>query len=126
VLQDQGFRVTTSDARLGVIAGRKPRADEEIVSDVFRQALLAGITLGLHPDLTRNPPDGYGVVVATRSVGGSRQSHQVRVTFYLSWGLLGLPSPAKVSGAQAITSPELYQRFFAMLGTTLARARSGG
>ena len=125
VLQDQGFRITTSEARLGVVTGIKRRSDADILADVGRMSLLAGITFGLHPDLARGPADSFGVSLATRGAGDRPQSHEVRVTFYLAWGLFGPLSPDKPSGAQAITSPALYQRFFAMLDATLARGRSG-
>lgn len=118
VLQDQGFRVTTSEARLGVIAGTKPRAVEDMLAELGRQAPLAIATFGLHPDLALGPADSFNVVLATRSIGGEARAHEVRATFYRAW-------PGKQYGA-VITSPTLYQQFFGMLGTTLARARSGG
>lgn len=135
VLQDQSFRITTSEARLGVITGIKSRSHEEILGDVFRQALLASVTLGLHPDVNRGPPDSFGVVLTTRGVGGPSRAHEVRVTFYWTWGhlgphspekpLFGPQSPDKPLSAKPITSPELYQQFFGMLSATLARSRSG-
>lgn len=125
VLQDQGFRITTSEARLGVITGIKPRSNEEILGDIFRLALLAGVTLGLHPDAQTGPPSGFGVALATRNVGGLPRSHEARVTFYLVWGVLGPHAPDKPLSARAITAPALYQQFYGMLGATLARTRTG-
>lgn len=117
VLQDQGFRITASEARLGVVTGLKRRPDTDILADIGRMTLLAGITFGLHPDLARGPADSFGVVLSTRGVGGEARVHEVRATFYLGW--FGGRS------AMLITSPTLYQRFFGMLDAALARARSG-
>ncbi|HSC94583.1 MAG TPA: hypothetical protein VLC73_06415 [Burkholderiales bacterium] len=125
VLQDQGFRITTSEGRLGVITGSKPRSVEDIFADLGRQSLLAGVTFGLHPDIAMGPAQGFGVVLATRNVGGLARSHEVRVTFYLMWGVRDPHSPDKPLSARAITTPTLYQQFFGMLGTTLARSRAG-
>ena len=118
VLQDQGFRVTTSEARLGVIAGTKPRTVEDILAELGRQAPLAVATLGLHPDLALGPADGFNIVLATRGIGSDGRTFEIRATFYRAW--------SHKQYAAVITSPTLYQQFFGMLGTTLARARSGG
>jgi hypothetical protein len=117
VLQDLGFRITASEARLGVVTGDKRRRDEEILADIGRLSLLAGITMGLHPELSKGPADSFGVVLATRGVGGEARVHETRATFYLGY----------VGGKHAvlITSPAIYQRFFGMVDTTLARTRSG-
>jgi hypothetical protein len=117
VLQDLDFRITRSEARLGVVTGDKRRRDEEILADIGRMSLLAGITFGLHPDLPKGPADSFGVVLATRGVGGQARVHEVRATFYLGY----------VGGKHAvlITSPAIYQRFFGMVDTTLARSRAG-
>ena len=125
VLQDQGFRITTSEARLGVITGVKSRSDEEILGDIFRLALLAGVTFGLHPDTQAGPPTGFAVALATRNVGGLPRSHDVRVTFYSMWGALGPHATDRPFGARPITAPALYQQFFRMLDIALARSRSG-
>jgi hypothetical protein len=118
VLQDQGFRVTTSEARLGVIAGTKPRTAEDIGAELGRQLLLAMATAGLHPDLALGPADSFNIVLATRSIGSEGHTYEVRATFYRAWLVRQY--------AAVITSPTLYQQFFGMLGTALARARSGG
>lgn len=125
VLQDQGFRITTSDARLGVIAGIKSRSDKEILNELGRQLLLGTVTLGLHPELQKGIPDSFRVVLVTRSVGGPSRFREVRVTFYSTWGLFGPHAAATPLSATAITTPILYQQFFGMLDATLARLRSG-
>jgi hypothetical protein len=120
VLQDLGFRITASEARLGVVTGDKPRSDADMLADVGRLSLLAGITMGLHPELSKGFADSFGVVLATRGVGDGARVHETRATFYL--GYVG-----GYGGRHAvlITSPVLYQRFFGMVDMTLARTRSG-
>ncbi len=124
VLQDLGFRIKASEARLGVITAVKPRSMEDILADAGRLSLLAGATLGLHPDLAAGPPDGFGAVIGARAVGGQPQVHDLRVTFYRTWR--GDPSQDRMRAAAVITSPKLYQEFFSMIGATLARSRAGG
>jgi hypothetical protein len=118
VLQDQGFRITASEARLGVISGTKPRSVEEVLTETGRQMPLAIVTLGLHPDFAMGgPATSFNVVLATRGVGGKAQTYEVRATFYRAW--------SNRHYATVITSPALYQKFFGMLDATLARTRSG-
>lgn len=126
VLQDQGFRITTSEARLGVITGIKSRSDKDVLADVGRQLALASVTLGLHPDVKTPPPDSFGVVLVTRGVSSEARTRDVRVMFYQMWsGQGGLVQPSGPRYAALITSPALYQQFFDRLGATLARLRSG-
>lgn len=117
VLQDLDFRITASEARLGVVTGIKRRSDADILADIGRMSLLAGITFGLHPDLAKGPADSFGVVLATRGVSGEARVHEIRATFYLGW--------FGGKNAVLITSPTLHQRFFGMLDATLARSRAG-
>ena len=126
VLQDLGFRIQASEARLGVITATKPRSIEELLADAGRLSLLAGVTLGLHPDLAAGPPDSFAVVIGTRAVGGQPRVHDVRVDFYRTWRDPGLFPQERLRGAMAITTPALYQEFFSKVGATLARSRAGG
>lgn len=124
VLQDQGFRITTSEARLGVITGIKSRSDQDVLADVGRQLALASVTLGLHPDIKTPPPDSYGVVLVTRRIGSEARTHDVRATFYqMLLGQGALASPSGQRYAAVITSPALYQQFFGRLDAALARSR---
>jgi hypothetical protein len=123
VLQDLGFRIKASEARLGVVTAVKPRSFQDLLADAGRLSLLAGVTLGLHPDLAVGPPDGFVVVIGMRAVGGEPRVHDLRVTFYQTWRD---PSQDRMRAAAVITSPALYQQFFGMVGATLARSRAGG
>jgi hypothetical protein len=126
VLQDLGFRIKASEARLGVITATKSRSIEEMLGDAGRLSLLAGVTLGLHPDLAAGPPGGFAAVVATRAVGGQPRVHDLRVDFYRTWHEPGLLPQGRVRGVTVIATPALYQEFFSMVGATLARSRAGG
>lgn len=125
VLQDLGFRIRASEAHLGVVTGIKPRPLEDILLDIGRLSLLGGATLGLHPEAAMGPSDSFGVVLATRAIGGQARVYDVRVTFYWMWVGPGSPSPDMVRGAMVIRSATLYQEFFALLGTALARSQLG-
>lgn len=122
VLQDQGFRITTSEARLGVITGIKPRSDKDILNELGRQLLLGTVTLGFHPDIQKGIPDSFRVVLVTRHIGGPSRSHEVRVTFS-TWDIIGPRAPA--TPPTVITTPTLYQQFFGMLSATLLRTHTG-
>jgi hypothetical protein len=125
VLQDLGFRIKASEARLGVITATKPRSIEEMLADAGRLGLLAGATFGLHPELAAGPPDGFAAVIGTRAVGGQPRVHDVRVDFYRIWRDPGSFPQERLRGAMVITSPALYQQFFERVGATLARSRAG-
>lgn len=128
VMQDLGFRIKTSDARLGVIVGTKQRSFEDIFADVGRMSLLVGFTLGLYqpPELAMGPVDAFGVVLTMRPAGTQTGGYSVRVMFYQLWSQQGLsPDSTRLRGAVVIDGPTLYQKFFAMLSATLARSRSG-
>jgi hypothetical protein len=128
VIQDLGFRIKTSDAKLGVIVGTKPRSYEDIFADIGRLSLLVGFTFGLYqtPEVHMGPVDAYGVVLSMRPVGTQTEDYSVRVMFFQLWSPPGLsPDAPRLRGAAVIDSSTLYQKFFAMLGASLARTRSG-
>jgi hypothetical protein len=124
VLQDLGFSIKASQAQLGVITAFKPRSIEEILGDVGRMSLLAGVTFGLHPDLAAGPPGSFGVVIGTRPVGNHARVHDLRVTFYQIWN--APPGQDGLRGVAVITSPTLYQKFFGLVSAAMARSRGGG
>jgi hypothetical protein len=106
VLQDLGFSIMASDAKLGLVTGIKRRSPEEMLAEIGRLFTM-----------TTGPHDSFSVVLATRPVGAGPRAQEMRAIFYRGW-----------SGgryAVVITSPMLYQKFFAMLDATLARSRSG-
>jgi hypothetical protein len=126
VIQDLGFRIKSSDARLGVVVGTKQRSFEEILADIGRLSLLAGVTFGLYPAFqdSMGPADAFGVVLTMRPAGTEAGGYSVRVMFYQLWSPPGLsPDATRLRGAAAISSPALYQKFFGMLSATLARSR---
>lgn len=127
VIQDLGFRIKTSDAKLGVIVGTKLRSYEEIFADIGRLSLLAGLTWFYPPmELYMGPVDAYGVVLSMRPVGRQTEDYSVRVMFFQLWSPPGLsPDAPRLRGAVVIDSPALYQKFFGMLSATLSRSRAG-
>lgn len=126
-MQDLGFRVMASDVELGVVTGTRQRPMSEWLSDLFPMALSAGITFGLYsPETMMGPHTGFRVILTTRSVGGAPRVHDVRITFYRTWFVMDAQfTEQQMRATLPITSPVLYQKFFAMLDATLARAHSG-
>ncbi len=127
VIQDLGFRIKTSDAKLGVIVGTKLRSYEDILADIGRLSLLGGLTWFYPPmEVYMGPVDAYRVVLSMRPVGTQTEDYSVRVMFFQLWSPPGLPPDApRLRGAAVIDSPTLYQKFFGMLSATLARSRAG-
>lgn len=127
VIQDLGFRIKTSDAKLGVIVGTKLRSHGEILADIGRLSLLAGLTWFYPPmEVYMGPVDAYEVVLSMRPVGTQTEDYNLRVMFFQLWSQPGLPPDApRPRGAIIIDSPTLYQKFFEMLSATLARTRAG-
>jgi hypothetical protein len=128
VMQDLGFRIKTSDAKLGVIVGTKPRPIEDILADIGRLSLLVGVTFGLYqtPEIAMGPPDAFEVVLTMRPTGTQTGGYSVRVMFYQLWSPQSLsPDATRMRGAIVIDSPTLYQKFFGMLSANLARERPG-
>jgi hypothetical protein len=129
VLQDQGFRIQRSEARLGVIIGVKARPTNDILADLAHQALVAAPTFGFmlpEPERSLGPSNSFSVVLATRAGSRQERDHFVRVMVFRAWGGMGVPSEGgRMRYATVITSPPLYQQFFLMFDAALARSRAG-
>jgi len=127
VIQDLGFRIKASSAKLGLITGVKERPTEDILADIGRMSLLMGFTFGLYhsPEATMGPAQAFGVVLAARPMHGRTGAFTVRITFFKLWSTSPSTSGTSLRGAAIIESPTLYQRFFEMLDATLTRSRAG-
>jgi hypothetical protein len=109
VLQDLGFEVDESEARLGVLVASKDRD----ATDAFQVTgrIVVGILGGEHMPIDRNQKIRASLV--TRVV--STKAATVRVTFQRTvWNDRG-----DISRAESLADPQLYQEFFSKLSKSL-------
>ncbi len=105
VIQDLGFNIDESETKLGVIVGSKDRdateAGQVVASVVI--TLLSGATKAID----KNQKLRVSLVVRPTHENNDNK-HYVRVTFQrIVWDTEG-----KVSRAEGLDQPEMYQEFF--------------
>lgn len=109
VLQDLGFEVDESEARLGVLVASKDRDATDPLQITGR--IVVGILGGEDMPIDRNQKIRASLV--TRVV--SSREATVRVTFQRTvWNDRG-----DISRAESLTEPQLYQEFFSKLSKSL-------
>jgi len=113
VLQDLGFTIRLSSARLGLAKGvkdREAKAPEQVAAVVLLM-LLAGAGGGGAPSVPQElrQEQRITVLLATRPIGADGHTQEARVSFqrYLRQPLL--------IEAGVLRAPELYERFFELL-----------
>lgn len=111
LLQDTGFNIDESEARLGILTASKERdATDPVQWAVF---LTAAIFLGVPI-----PPDKDQVMkafVTTRPVGTEGRQIAVRVVFERAV----YDTDGRLTKIEALTEPKMYQTFFEKLSKAL-------
>ena len=107
VLQDLGFNLDESETRLGLVVASKER-DATETGQVIGAVLLA-VLLGAPMPIDKVQKIRASLV--TRPFDESSEGTAVRITFQrIVWN-----SNRQISKIEALTDPELYQRFFEKL-----------
>ncbi len=107
VLQDLGFNLDESETRLGLVVASKER-DATEAGQVIGAILLAALT-GVPMPIDKVQKIRASLV--TRPFDESDEGTAVRITFQrIVWN-----SNRQISKTEALTDPELYQRFFEKL-----------
>lgn len=107
VLQDLGFNLDESETRLGLVVASKER-DATETGQVIGAILLAVLT-GVPMPIDKVQKIRASLV--TRPFDESGEGTAVRITFQrIVWN-----SNRQISKTEALTDPELYQRFFEKL-----------
>ncbi len=107
VLQDLGFNLDESETRLGLVVASKER-DATEAGQVIGAILLAALT-GVPMPIDKVQKIRASLV--TRPFDESGEGTAVRITFQR----IVLNSNRQISKTEALTDPELYQRFFEKL-----------
>jgi hypothetical protein len=111
LLQDLGFNIDESEARLGVIVASKDRSAVN-AGQIVGSILLSALT-GQPVPWDKNQKMRASVI--TTPVGEKRKSVAVRVTFQrIVWN-----TNNQVTRREGLTDPEIYQEFFDKLSKSL-------
>lgn len=109
VLQDLGFEVDESEARLGVLVASKHR-DASDAAQIAGQIFLGALTGARMPI---DQEQRIRASIVTRAV--TPQATTVRITFQrLVWNDMG-----QISRTESLDDPELYQEFFFKLSKSV-------
>jgi hypothetical protein len=111
VLQDTGFAIENTDAKLGTILASKQR--EAVESGQVAGALIIAVIFGVAVPIDKNQTMYASIVVSPSS--SEKKASLVRITFSrLVWNDRGV-----VSKAERLEDPEVYQTFFTKLSKGL-------
>jgi hypothetical protein len=111
VLQDTGFTVENTDAKLGTILASKQR--EAVESGQVAGAILVAVIFGVAIPIDKNQTMYASIVVSPAA--SEKKASLVRITFSrLVWNDRGV-----VSKAERLEDPEVYQTFFTKLSKGL-------
>lgn len=111
VLQDSGFTVENTDAKLGTILASKQR--EAIESGQVAGAIIIAVIFGVAIPIDKNQSMFASIVVSPAA--SEKNASLVRITFSrLVWNDRGA-----VSKAERLEDPEVYQTFFTKLSKGL-------
>jgi hypothetical protein len=111
VLQDSGFTVENTDAKLGTILASKQR--EAVESGQVAGAIIIAVIFGVAIPIDKNQSMFASIVVSPAA--SEKNASLVRITFSrLVWNDRGA-----VSKAERLEDPEVYQTFFTKLSKGL-------
>lgn len=111
VLQDSGFTIENSDAKLGTILASKER--EAVEAGQVAGALIVAVIFGVAVPIDKNQKMFASIVVSPAA--SEKKASLVRITFSrLVWNDRGV-----VSKAERLEDPEVYQTFFTKLSKGL-------
>jgi hypothetical protein len=111
VLQDSGFTVENTDAKLGTILASKQR--EAVESGQVAGAIIIAVIFGVTIPIDTNQSMFASIVVSPAA--SEKNASLVRITFSrLVWNDRGA-----VSKAERLEDPEVYQTFFSKLSKGL-------
>jgi len=111
VLQDTGFTVENTDAKLGTILASKQR--EAVESGQVAGAIIVAVIFGVAIPIDKNQTMYASIVVSPAA--SEKKASLVRITFSrLVWNDRGV-----VSKAERLEDPEVYQTFFTKLSKGL-------
>ena len=111
VLQDTGFTVENTDAKLGTILASKQR--EAVESGQVAGAIIVAVIFGVAVPIDKNQTMYASIVVSPAA--SEKKASLVRITFSrLVWNDRGV-----VSKAERLEDPEVYQTFFTKLSKGL-------
>lgn len=109
VLQDMGFEIDESEARLGVLVASKTR-DATDAAQIASKIIVAALA---SQDMPIDVTQRIRVSLITRVI--SPKESTVRITFQrIVWNDMG-----QVSLSESLDDPELYQQFFFKLSKSL-------
>jgi len=111
ILQDTGFAIENTDAKLGTILASKQR--EAVESGQVAGAIIIAVIFGVAIPIDKNQTMYASIVVSPAS--SDKKASLVRITFSrLVWNDRGA-----VSKAERLEDPEVYQTFFTKLSKGL-------
>lgn len=111
VLQDTGFAIENTDAKLGTILASKQR--EAVESGQVAGAIIIAVIFGVAIPIDKNQTMYASIVVSPAA--SEKKASLVRITFSrLVWNDRGV-----VSKAERLEDPEVYQTFFTKLSKGL-------
>jgi len=111
VLQDSGFTIENSDAKLGTILASKER--EAVEAGQVAGALIVAVIFGVAVPIDKNQKMFASIVVSPAA--SEKKASLVRITFSrLVWN-----DRNAVSKAERLEDPEVYQTFFTKLSKGL-------
>ena len=111
VLQDTGFAIENTDAKLGTILASKQR--EAVESGQVAGAIIIAVIFGVAVPIDKNQTMYASIVVSPAA--SEKKASLVRITFSrLVWNDRGV-----VSKAERLEEPEVYQTFFTKLSKGL-------
>jgi hypothetical protein len=111
VLQDTGFAIENTDAKLGTILASKQR--EAVESGQVAGAIIIAVIFGVAVPIDKNQTMYASIVVSPAA--SEKKASLVRITFSrLVWNDRGV-----VSKAERLEDPEVYQTFFTKLSKGL-------
>jgi hypothetical protein len=111
VLQDSGFTIENTDAKLGTILASKER--EAVEAGQVAGALIVAVIFGVAVPIDKNQKMFASIVVSPAA--SEKKASLVRITFSrLVWN-----DRNAVSKAERLEDPEVYQTFFTKLSKGL-------
>jgi len=111
VLQDSGFNIDNTEAKLGLVLGSKAR--EAMESGQVAGALVVAVIFGVSVPIDKNQKMFASIVISPAA--SEKKATLVRITFSrLVWNTRNA-----VSKAERLEQPEIYQTFFEKLSKSL-------
>ena len=111
VLQDSGFTIENTEAKLGVVLGSKSR--EAVESGQVAGAIIVAVIFGVNVAIDKNQKMFASIVISPAA--SEKKASLVRVTFsrYV-WNTYNA-----ISKAERLEQPDMYQTFFEKLSKSL-------